>query len=55
MEGVVLLKFVCEDCGYRWADWSLIEAYINPDTKEPIKCPKCGSDNIYEYDWLEVG
>lgn len=55
MRGEVLLKFVCDDCGYTFASWSLIGAYIDPDTKKPIKCPKCGSMKIYEYDWVEVG
>lgn len=55
MKYEVLLKFVCENCGKEFATWSEVDAYIDPETNEEIRCPRCGSTDISEEDVLEIG
>jgi len=41
-----LVKLLCDDCGYRWAD--NVRMTLPP-------CPRCGSARVYEYETLQVG
>jgi len=41
-----LVKVICDSCGNKWTE----------DVKQTLPpCPKCGSDNVFEYDTLSVG
>jgi len=40
------VKLICDDCGYRWAD------YVKAT---PPPCPRCGSYEVYEYETISVG
>jgi len=41
-----LVKLVCDDCGMRWVQ--NVRQTLPP-------CPECGSDEVFEYDTLQVG
>jgi len=41
-----LVKLVCDECGKRWAE--LVISTLPP-------CPRCGSDDVHEYETVQVG
>jgi uncharacterized Zn ribbon protein len=41
-----LVKLICDRCGKRWVEF--VRQTIPP-------CPRCGSDEVYEYETLIVG
>jgi len=41
-----LVKLVCDNCGERWAE--NVRQTLPP-------CPECGSNEVFEYDTLQVG
>jgi len=40
------VKLICDDCGKRWVD--CVRLTLPP-------CPRCGGENVYEYETISVG
>jgi len=55
MQGVCLIKFRCRRCRCVFAAWSDIAWHVDPYTREPIRCPRCGCSKLDEIETLEVG
>ena len=51
----IMLSFKCRDCGEQFVASSLITHYLDPYTREPIRCPGCGSKNYVEVETIQVG
>lgn len=50
----VVIHFRCCRCGTEFIATSHVARYINPYTREPIKC-ECGSRDLREVEVLQVG
>jgi len=60
MRNEMVVKIFCETCNSKFIAWSMISHYLDPETEEPIKCPKCGNQDwltptLYELEVLQVG